>query len=70
MKPAADGDYCIKALAKAPVEVARRFHGIVKGVSVLGQDGPAEWKRDGQGLHIHTDWRMGDMPVTFKVELD
>ena len=70
MKPADDGDYCIRALAKASNEVAKRFHGIVKGVSALGQDGPVEWKRDEQGLHIHTDWRMGDMPVAFKVELD
>ena len=70
MKPSDDGDYCVKALAQAPVEVARRFHGIVKNVSVLGKDGPVQWSRDDQGLHIHTDWRMGDMPVSFKVELD
>lgn len=70
MKPSDDGDYCVRALAQAPVEAAKRFHGIVKGVRVLGQEGPVEWKRDADGLHIHTDWRMGDMPVTFRVELD
>lgn len=70
MKPDDGGDYCVKALAEAPAEVARRFHGIVRGVSVLGDAGEVRWRRDEQGLHIHTNYRMGDMPVAFRVELD
>ena len=70
MKPDDGGDYCVKALAEAPAEVAPRFHGVVRDVGVLGGAGEVRWHRDGQGLHIHTDCRMGDMPVTFRIALD
>ena len=70
MKPDEGGDYCVKALVEAPAEVARRFHGVVRGVGVLGGPDEVPWRRDGQGLHIHTDYRMGDMPVTFRIALD
>ena len=60
----------MKALAEAPAEVAPRFHGVVRDVGVLGGAGEVRWRRDGQGLHIHTDYRMGDMPVTFRIGLD
>ena len=52
------------------VELKLKPNGKLDVGGVLGKDGPVQWSRDDQGLHIHTDWRIGDMPVSFKVELD
>ena len=46
------------------------FHGIIREVSALGSDAPVQWTRDEAGLHLHCDYRMGDMPVAFKLIID
>ena len=46
------------------------FSGIVKGVTVLGTDRKPIWERRADGLHISTDYKNGDYPIVFKIEID
>lgn len=69
MKASESGDYCVKSLAVQDASHVANFHGIIRGVSLLGSDAPVEWNRDEQGLHIHARIDTA-MPVTFKVVID
>ena len=70
MKPSDDGEYCVTSLAVQDASRVANFHGIIREVSALGSDAPVQWNRDEAGLHLHCDYRMGDMPVAFKLIID
>ena len=70
MKPSDDGEYCVTSLAVQDASRVANFHGIIREVSALGSDAPVQWTRDEAGLHLHCDYRMGDMPVAFKLIID
>ena len=68
MKCSDDGRYCVAALGEKDASRVANFHGIIESVSLLGQEGPVEWARDGEGLHITTPVRS-EMPLVFRVTL-
>ena len=70
MKPSADGEYLITALAERDASRVAHFHGIIRGVSALGWDAPLAWRRDEAGLRISGAPRGGELPVVFKLRID
>lgn len=64
------GSVNLTSLAEQDASRLPLFHGIVKDVRVLGFDEIPQWKRDGNGLHIHTDTVRSDKPVVFKITLE
>ncbi|WP_322199758.1 alpha-L-fucosidase [Acutalibacter intestini] len=69
LKAAEDGAYCVRSLRMQEHTAGTVFHGVVKGVEVLGASQPPRWTRDEEGLHLFTDYRAQG-PVTFKIQLD
>ncbi|MCM1027848.1 MAG: alpha-L-fucosidase [Roseburia sp.] len=71
LKCSDDGEYFITSLGEQDASRQANFHGIIRSVAVLGEDGakPLIWRRDGEGLHITCDIRSVD-PVVFKIEID
>jgi len=63
------GEYCIASLGEQDASRVANFHGIIRDVSVLGQDSEVRWTRDTEGLHLNTV-PGGEMPVTFKLIVD
>lgn len=61
-----DGKFTVKALADSPDQNLPQFHGLVEKVEILGYDGPIEWKKDKEGLHVNTQMDSA-MPVVIKV---
>lgn len=64
------GSVCIKSMAEADASRAPNFHGIIKGVEVLGRDAAPEWVRDGEGLKVRTLPARDGKPVVFKISID
>ena len=60
---------CIKSLAEADASKKPNFHGVIKGVEVLGHE-KCQYKRDEEGLHVTTDLIETDKPVVFKIKVD
>ena len=69
LKPSENGEYCIASLGIRDASRQAHFAGIVRGVTALGSRQSVEWRRDEEGLHLKTDLR-GDMPITFKIDVD
>lgn len=63
------GDYCITTLGERDASRQANFHGIIKSVEVLGSSKEAVWKRDEEGLHIHTE-EYGKAPMVFRIRID
>ena len=63
------GDYCIRTLGERDASKQANFHGIIKNVEVLGGRTKADWKRDEEGLHIHTE-EYRKMPMVFRIRVD
>lgn len=63
------GDYCIRTLGERDASKQANFHGIIKNVEVLGGRTKADWKRDEEGLHIHTE-EYRKMPMVFRIWVD
>ena len=63
------GEYYIASLAEQDASRLANFHGIIRDVRALGQDGPVLWTRDGEGLHIRAA-AGGEMPVVFRLTID
>ncbi|MDO4563822.1 MAG: alpha-L-fucosidase [Clostridia bacterium] len=61
---------CIKSLAEADASREPNFHGIIKGVEVLGYDMNPHWERSQEGLKITTVNIDNDIPVVFKISAD
>ena len=60
----------LTSLAERDASHLPLFHGIIKDVKALGFDEQPSWKRDENGLHIHTDTIKSDKPVVFKITLE
>lgn len=63
------GEYCIRTLGERDASKQANFHGIIKNVEVLGGRTKADWKRDEEGLHIHTE-EYRKMPMVFRIRVD
>lgn len=63
-----DGNYCVHSLGIQDASRQAHFSGIIEDVEVLGCGDKPEWRRDGEGLHIHSGF-VSDAPVTFKMKL-
>lgn len=69
MKTNKEGMYCIQSLGEQDASKEANFHGIIKGVELLGEKEPLAWTRDTQGLHIHCD-KNSQNPIVFKITID
>lgn len=70
LKHSENGEYIITALDKRDASKQDNFCGIVKGVTVLGTNEFPVWERRDDGLFIHSDYKFGDYPIVFKIEID
>lgn len=64
-----DGNVTIRSLSNSKDQNALEFHGLIKGVSVLGFDEKPSYKKDLEGLHITTHSVKSDFPVVIKVQI-
>ena len=69
LRASGTGEYRIVSLSEQDASRQANFHGIIRSVRVLGADTSPQWTRDGQGLHLRTDFRS-DMPVVFRLQID
>lgn len=70
LKSSGNGEYVITSLGMQDASSYDNFSGIVSNVTVLGTAEKPIWKRRADGLHIHTDYKNGDYPIVFKMEID
>lgn len=70
LKFSENGEYVITSLDMQDASSRDNFSGIIKGATVLGSDKKPVWERRADGLHISTDYRNGDYPIVFKIEID
>lgn len=70
LKSSENGEYVITSLDMQDASSRDNFSGIINGVTVLGSDKKPVWERRADGLHISTDYRNGDYPIVFKIEID
>lgn len=64
-----DGKYLITTLGMQDASHQANFNGIITDVKVLGWDGPVEWHRDAEGLHV-TCGLQTNMPVVMKITVE
>lgn len=70
LKTSENGEYLIKALDIQPAHQRDNFSGIIKNIAVLGTDTQPQWERLPDGLHITTEYKNGNYPIVFKIEID
>jgi len=70
LKGSESGHYVITSLDMQDASQRDNFSGIINDVSVLGTDKKPDWQRCTDGLHIRTDYRNGDYPIVFKIDID
>lgn len=70
LKCSENGEYVIKSLDMQDASSRDNFSGIVRDATVLGTAEKPVWERQGDGLHIRTDYKNGDYPIVFKIEID
>ncbi len=64
------GEVKFPALGERDASSKPNFHGIIKGVSILGADEETEWHRDEDALHVKVTGISTDMPVAFRIEVE
>ena len=69
LKCSEDGEYCIASLGEQDASRQANFHGIIRDIEVLGDNGTPVWSRDEKGLHIKSGV-VSKHPVTFKIRVD
>ena len=69
LKCSETGEYVVAALAEQDASRQANFHGIIRGVEVLGAASPVSWHRDAEGLHVKCGLRT-KMPVVMKIRVD
>ena len=70
MKPAKDGHYVIKSLAKNCEDGGHSYKGLISKVVLLADGSEVKWDHKNNGLEIRVKGKSsGDMPVVFKIEL-
>ncbi len=70
LKHSDNGEYLVTALDTRDASHRDNFHGIVNNVTVLGTDKKPAWERRSDGLYVKTDYKNGDYPIVFKIEID
>ena len=63
-----DGRFHISSISKSTDPTKPAFHGLVRRVSVLGQDRDEEYSIDEKGLHFTHKGLKSKMPVVVKIE--
>ena len=61
-----DGNFLVTRLATPSNYQLPVFQGEISDVQILGYNGPLQWNRDGEGLHVSAEIQS-DMPVVIKV---
>ncbi len=70
MKPAKDGHYIIKSLAKNGEDGGHSYKGLISRVVLLADGSEAKWQHGDNGLDIRVGNKSSDdMPVVFRIEL-
>ena len=70
MKPAKDGHYVIKSLAKNGEDGGHSYKGLISKVVLLEDGSNVKWEHKDNGLDIKVkNKKNGNMPVVFKIEL-
>lgn len=69
LKCSEDGEYCITSLGEQDASKQANFHGLIRSITVPGQEEVPVWSRDKDGLHIKCDKKTVD-PVVFKIEIE
>ncbi len=64
------GEVNVTMLREADASRLPLFHGIIKGVDVLGFPEKPVWARDESGLHIKTTGVKSDYPVVFRINIE
>ena len=62
-----DGVLRVKSLREADASRLPLYHGVIKGVEVLGCDKPVAWTRDSEALTVNLGDFRSDLPVVVKV---
>jgi len=65
-----EGRVLIRSLAEADASRLPVFHGIIQDVSILGHQGPLDWRRDSLGLHLSAPGMKSALPVVIRMSLD
>lgn len=65
-----DGRLTIRALSKSSDSSKPNFHGIIRGVEILGFEEKPSFFVDGEGLHIHTHNVHSAFPVVMKIRVE
>ena len=66
MKCPEDGRFTVRSFAAGADENLTQFQGTIESVEVLGY-GPAAWRQDEAGLHVHAPGLSSPFPVTVKI---
>lgn len=69
MKCPSDGRFTVKSLANSKDQNVPEFHGIIRGVDVLGFDGKVDWSVDDEGLHVTAPEVESEFPVVLRVRV-
>lgn len=70
LKWPSDNKVYLTELAERDASSLPLFHGIVKGVAVLGYDGQARWKRTNAALEVEAQLPQMELPVVIRIEID
>lgn len=70
LQPSETGEYVITSLDERDASSRDNFSGIVSGVTVLGAAEMPAWERRANGLHIRTNYRNGNYPIVFRIDMD
>ncbi|MBB5194697.1 alpha-L-fucosidase [Anaerocolumna cellulosilytica] len=65
-----DGIVTIEALGDKDAARLPHFHGIIRGIEILGTSSKPEWKRTTDGLIIYGDIINTDKPVVMRILID
>lgn len=70
MKRPPNGLALIKTLYQGGEKQNPNFNGIIKDVSVLGEENASTFKRMEDGLHVHFNKKESNLPVVIKITLE
>ncbi|WEG14962.1 alpha-L-fucosidase [Pullulanibacillus sp. KACC 23026] len=65
-----NGEVIIESLGEKDASKLPHFHGVIKGITVLGFEEQPQWSRGENGLMIKTNKVSSDQPVVFKIQVD
>lgn len=69
MNPEAGGMVQIRSLAQSANQNIPEFHGIIKGVKILGEDKVPEYYTDEKGLFVNIGFNGSKIPIVIRVNI-